>query len=71
MSPITINGNRLDESMKRAKDASTTKYILIQSLGRLSPSQRQKLETEGLRHFDYVSKNILMMDASYLRMLNA
>ena len=46
--------------MKRAEDASTTKYILIQSLGRLSPSQRQKLETEGLKHFDYVSKNIYL-----------
>ena len=55
--PITINGNRFDESMKRAKDASTTNNILVHSLGSLSPSQRQQLETEGLKHFDYVSRN--------------
>lgn len=55
--PITINGNRFDESMKRANDASTTNNILVQSRGSLSQSQRQELETEGLKHFDYVSKN--------------
>lgn len=55
--PITVNRNRLDESMERAKDASTTKYILVQGRGCLSSSQMQKLETEGLKHFDYVSKN--------------
>lgn len=27
VSPITINGNRFDESMKRAKDASTNNNI--------------------------------------------
>ena len=55
--PITINGNRFDESTKRAEDASTTNYVLVQTLGSLSPSQMQQLETEGLKHFDYVSKN--------------
>ena len=57
MFPITINGNRFDESVKPAANASKTDYILVQSRGRLSPSKRQKLGDAGLKHIDYVSKN--------------
>ena len=34
-----------------------TKYILVQSRTRLSPSDRQKLDHAGVKHLEYVSKN--------------
>lgn len=40
--PITINGNRFDESMKRAKDASTTNNIFVQSRGSFRLSARYR-----------------------------
>src|SRR5256714_6872295 len=57
MFPIMINGNRFDESVKPAADASKTDYILVQCQGRLSLSRRQKLDDAGLKHINYVSKN--------------
>ena len=40
--PIKINGNRFDESMKRAKDASTTNNIFVQRRGSLRVSARYR-----------------------------
>lgn len=54
---ITINGNRLVESIIQAKDISTINNILVQSWGSISLSQVQQLESEVLKHFDYISKN--------------
>ena len=46
--------------MKWTKDASTTNCILVQTLGSLNSSQMQQLETKGLQHFNYVTKNIYL-----------
>jgi serine protease AprX len=54
--PITINGYTLDQSKPDTKPLKT-KYILVQSRARLSPSDRQELDHAGVKHLDYVSKN--------------
>jgi len=56
--PIMINGNTLDQSRAPATELLKTKYILIQSRTRLSPSDRKELDRVGVGiDLDYVSKN--------------
>lgn len=55
--PIKINGNILDSSTKLATEPLETKHVLVQSLARLRPSDRQELDRAGVTHLDYVSKN--------------
>lgn len=55
--PIEVNGNKLDESIEPAANASETDYILVQSQGRLTPSQKQELVNLTVDIHEYVSKN--------------
>ena len=55
--PITINGNKFDTSKPPASDASSSNYIIVQCWGRLLAKQLNKLEEEGLRSFNLVSRN--------------
>lgn len=55
--PITINGNKSDTSKPPASDASSSNYIIVQCWGRLLAKQWNKLEEEGLRSFNVVSRN--------------
>ena len=57
MFPIMINGNKLDQSRGPVTGSLKTKYILVQSRTRLSPSDWKKLNGAGVKHLDYVSKN--------------
>ena len=42
-----INGNKLDQSIEAAANASNTDYILVQTWTGLSPLDQQNLYNEG------------------------
>jgi hypothetical protein len=55
--PITINGNKLDESRHNTTKSPVSRYILVQSRVPFNQNDMTKLEEAGAEYLDYVSEN--------------